>query len=230
MPHAIVFGARNLGGAILDRLLADGWTATGIARSEDTLAAVRNRGADAIAADASDPSAAEQVLRSVPRVDLAVNATAASGVPGAFGGGPIADADLDGFDGWTVRPARQAFAFLSACARVMPPGSTVVQCTGGSARRANPGRGLWAAGAFGVRAITQAAALELRESGVHVCLLMIDGIIASPKTAEFTKGQPAEALVDQADVAATVSYLAAQTDRAMTHELQITPAGDRWLP
>ncbi|MEA2168688.1 MAG: hypothetical protein QOF76_1988 [Solirubrobacteraceae bacterium] len=230
MPHAIVFGARNLGGAILDRLLADGWTATGVARSEDTLAAVRERGADAVAADATDPGAVEEVLRSVPRVDLAVNAAASYGGSGAFGGGPIAEADLDGFEGWAAMPARQAFVFLSACARVLGPGSTIVQCTGGSARRANPGRGLWAAGAFGVRAITQAAALELRESGVHVCLLMIDGTIESPKTAAFTEGQPAEALVDQADVAAAVAYLASQTGRAMTHELQVTPAGDRWLP
>lgn len=230
MPHAVVFGARNLGGAILDRLLSDGWTATGVARSEETLATVRDRGADAVAADATDPSAVEQVLRSVPRVDLAVNAVASYGAPGEFGGGPIADADLEGFEGWTVQPARQAFVFLSACARVMLPGSTVVQCTGGSARRANPGRGLWAAGAFGVRAITQAAALELRESGVHVCLLMIDGTIESPKTAGYTKGQPAGALVDQADVAAAVCYLASQNERAMTHELQVTPGGDRWLP
>lgn len=230
MPHAIVFGARNLGGAVLDRLLADGWSATGVARSDETLAAVRDRGADAVAADANDPVAVERVLRSAARVDLAVNATASYGAPGEFGGGPLAKADLGGFEGWTAQPARNAFAFLSACARVMPEGSTVVQCTGGSARRANPGRGLWAAGAFSVRAITQAAALELRESGVHVCLLMIDGTIESPKTAEFTKGQPPEALVDQADVAASVAYLASQNPRAMTHELQITPAGDRWLP
>lgn len=230
MPHAVVFGARNLGGAILDRLLADGWSAMGVARSQETLAAVRDRGAEAVGADATDPSAVEQVLRSVPRVDLAVNAAASYGAPGPFGGGPLAEANLDAFEGWTAQPARQAFAFLSACGRVMTSGSTVVQCTGGSARRANPGRGLWAAGAFGVRAITQAAALELRESGVHVCLLMIDGTIESPKTAEFTRGQPPEALVHQADVAAAVSYLASQNHRALTHELQVTPTGDRWLP
>jgi hypothetical protein len=45
---------------------------------------------------------------------------------------------------------------------------------GGSSRRAIPGRGLWAAGAFGVRALTQAAALELRERGIHVALLIVD--------------------------------------------------------
>ncbi len=230
MPHAIVFGARNLGGAILDRLLADGWTATGVARSDDTLEAVRARGAQAVAADVSDPAQVERVLCSVDRVDLAVNAASTYGGTGTFGGGPIAEADLEGFEGWAVAPARGAFAFLSACGRVMPTGSTVVQCTGGSARRANPGRGLWTAGAFGVRALTQAAALESREAGVHVCLLMIDGTIASPKTAELTKDQPPEALVEQADVAAAVAYLASQTERAMTHELQITPAGDRWLP
>ena len=49
-----------------------------------------------------------------------------------------------------------------------------MQVTGGSSRRAMPGRGLWAAGAFGVRALTQAAALELRERGIHVALLIVD--------------------------------------------------------
>jgi nucleoside-diphosphate-sugar epimerase len=71
---AVVFGARNLGRAVIEALLAQGWAVTGVARSQATL----------------------------------------------------------------------------------------IQVTGGSARRAMAGRGLWAAGAFGVRAITNAAALELR--------------------------------------------------------------------
>ena len=37
-----------------------------------------------------------------------------------------------------------------------------------------PGRGLWAAGSFGVRALTHASALELRGEGIHVALLIID--------------------------------------------------------
>ena len=37
-----------------------------------------------------------------------------------------------------------------------------------------PGRGLWAAGSFGVRAITNAAALELRPQGIQVTLLIVD--------------------------------------------------------
>jgi NAD(P)-dependent dehydrogenase (short-subunit alcohol dehydrogenase family) len=96
---------------------------------------------------------------------------------GPFGGGPIAEASVDGFDSWAAAPARAAFSFLSASARfAVAQGrpSTLVQVTGGSSRRALPGRGLWAAGAFGVRAITNAAALELRPRGIQVALLIVD--------------------------------------------------------
>ena len=52
--------------------------------------------------------------------------------------------------------------------------------------------------------MTHAAAAELREHGVHVALLIVNGIIDSPKTAQMTGG--------------------------MTHELVITPTGGLWLP
>ena len=44
----VVLGARNLGGAIIDHFLELGWSAAGVARSEDTLARVRDRGALAV--------------------------------------------------------------------------------------------------------------------------------------------------------------------------------------
>ena len=116
------------------------------------------------------------------RVDLVVNAASPYGGSrsGPFGGGPLAEAGPGGFDDWSAMPVRGAFAFLSASARfLLEQGgeATVVQVTGGSARRGMPGRGLWAAGAFGVRALTQAAAAELREHRIHVALLIVDATI-----------------------------------------------------
>ena len=35
---------------------------------------------------------------------------------------------------------------------------------------------------------------------------------------------------DPGSLADAVAYLASQSPRAMTHELQVTPAGDRWVP
>jgi NAD(P)-dependent dehydrogenase (short-subunit alcohol dehydrogenase family) len=209
-------------------------------RSADTRDAVRERGALALDADAADPQAlAEAVERArseLGRLDVLVNAVSAARPPsggGAWGGGPIADADLDGYRGWGGAVAEQAFVFLSTGARALRAagaGGTLVQVTGGSARRAMAGRGIWAAGTAALRALTHAAAQELRAEGIHVALLIVDGTIESPKTAGLTRDTPREALVDQAEIARAVEYLAGQGERGLTHELTLTPVGDRWLP
>lgn len=234
----VVLGARNLGGAIVDHLLARGWRAAAVARSDDTLARVRERGALALEADASDVRSLEGALATARRelgpLGAVVNAVTAARPPraGPFGGGELMDADLEAFRGWTVAVAEQAFVFLSTGARALRAdgGGALLQVTGGSARRAMPGKGLWAAGAFATRALVQAAAQELRTEGIHVALLAVDATIESPKTADFTAGQPREALADMEEVAKAVGFLLEQGTRGMTHELVITPSGDRWVP
>jgi 3-oxoacyl-[acyl-carrier protein] reductase len=238
MPTILVLGARNLGGAILDHFLSQGWSGAAVARSEDTLALVRDRGALAIQADASDPADLERAMAQTRdehgSLDLIVNAVSAARPPGQgpFGGGPFLDATMEGARGWMVAVAEQAFAFLSTGARALLEngGGTLVQVTGGSSRRAMPGRGLWAAGAFATRALTQAAAAELRGRGVHVALLIVDATIESPKTAERTADAPRDSLGDMARIAEAVQFLAEQQPRAYTHELMVTPAGETWVP
>jgi NAD(P)-dependent dehydrogenase (short-subunit alcohol dehydrogenase family) len=232
MSAALVIGARNLGFAIIERLLADGWDVAGGAVSADTLDRIRDAGALAVQTDVTDQASVLAALREVGarfgRVDLVVNASSpyAARGGGPFGGGNLADSDPDGFERWTTSPARGAYGALSASARFLKAQggpATVIQITGGSARRAMPGRGLWAAGAFSVRALTQAAALELRGEEIHVALLVIDaGIDRS--------GQGDAHSADQPSLADAVAYLASQSPRAMTHELQVTPALDSWTP
>src|SRR3954453_9986812 len=169
---ALIFGARNLGKAVIETLVGDGWSVAGVARSDSTLAGVADAGALGIRADVAGATSVGEALRQAADangpLDLVVNAAAAYGGTrsGPFGGGPLAEAAPDAFDAWATAPPRAAFAFLSASARYLVAQgrpATIVQVTGGSSRRALPGRGLWAAGAFGVRALTHAAALELRE-------------------------------------------------------------------
>jgi NADP-dependent 3-hydroxy acid dehydrogenase YdfG len=235
----VVLGARNLGGAIIDHFLELGWNTAGVARSEDTLARVQERGALAIPADASDIESLSGALASVRAqtgsVDAIVNAVSAFRTPagGPFGGGEVAQADLDAFDGWTVAVAQQAFVFLTTGIAALEQnnhGGALVQITGGSSQRAYPGRGLWAAGAFATRALVQAAAQEMRAAGIHVALLAVDATIESPKTAAFTQGTPQGALAEMSEIARAVAYLVGQGVRAYTHELQVTPAGERWIP
>src|SRR5918911_2048759 len=115
----VVLGARNLGGAIIDHFLELGWNAAGVARREETLEGVRQRGALAIGADAADATSLRDALRAarteLGSLDAVVNAVSAARptTAGPFGGGELAAADLDAFRGWTVAVAEQAFVFLS---------------------------------------------------------------------------------------------------------------------
>jgi NAD(P)-dependent dehydrogenase (short-subunit alcohol dehydrogenase family) len=234
MPSLVVLGARNLGGAILSHHLQNGWSGAAVARSPETLETVRGAGGLAIQADASDPeqlrAALEQAKSEFGRLDLIVNAVSAvSAPPGRpWGGGPVREAEVQDFDAWTVAVARQAFVFLSEGVRA--GAGKLIQVTGGSARRAMPGRGLWAAAAHATRAITHAAAQELRAEGIHVALLVVDATIDSPKTAQMIAGRPENESADMAEIARAVEYLAGQSPRAYTHELVVTPSGDRWVP
>jgi NAD(P)-dependent dehydrogenase (short-subunit alcohol dehydrogenase family) len=233
----VVLGARNLGGAIAEHFSQVGWSAAAVARSDDSLAGVRAKGVLTIQADAADAEslsgALERARSELGSLDAVVNAVSAARPPrqGPFGGGPLADADVAAFQGWTAAVAEQAFVFLSTgAAALRDSGGALVQITGGSSRRAMPGRGLWAAGAFATRALVQAAAQELREQGIHAALLAVDATIESPKTADFTRDTPREALADMGEIARAVEFLVTQGARAYTHELVVTPAGERWVP
>jgi NAD(P)-dependent dehydrogenase (short-subunit alcohol dehydrogenase family) len=233
---AVVLGARNLGGAITRDLLSAGTRVATVARTAVDLETLESEGALGICADAADSNelrrAFEQAATELGPLALLVNAiSVARPSGGGFGGGAIAEASMDGFDGWAVPPARHAFVFLREGARALAGrGGTLIQIAGAPARRAHPERGLIAAGMAGVRALAHASAQELRASGVHVALLIVDGIIESPKTAQMSAGMPADALVRQDDVAHAIRFLATQSARGFTHELVITAAGDRWLP
>src|SRR3954447_11171842 len=139
MPTALVIGARNLGHAVIRRLVADGWSVTGGARSASTLEKVRAAGAEALEVDVTDQASVLAALRQVAErqgpIDLVVNAASPYGGDrsGPFGGGALAEAAPDGFESWSAAPVRGAFAFLSACARFLleqQREATVVQVTG----------------------------------------------------------------------------------------------------
>src|SRR4051794_37923869 len=100
---AIIFGARNLGRAAIETLVADGWAVAGVARPQATLDGVRKAGALALEADVTDPAsvhaALEEAASAQGGIDLAVNAAAAYGGArsGPFGVGPIASAEPGAF-------------------------------------------------------------------------------------------------------------------------------------
>jgi NAD(P)-dependent dehydrogenase (short-subunit alcohol dehydrogenase family) len=238
MPALVTLGARNLGGAILDRALADGWSCAAIAQSDDTLEAVRARGAHAIRADVLAAPELEAALAeaadSLGGLDAIVDAVSIARMgPGVvWGGGPIADATEEAFVRWSADVARQAFLFLSLGARALRAhgGGTLVQVTNATSLHATAGSGLWSAAHHAMRAMTLAAAQELRSERIHACLLAVDAPIDSPKSAPrlAADGIPPEGAVDMAGIADAALFLAGQGPRGVSYELRLTSLGARW--
>lgn len=240
MSSAVVLGARNLGGVIVDRLLAGGWSAAAVAQSDDTLAAVEARGAKALRADVTSPVELSAALATAAEelggLDLVVNAVSIAppvgpGTP--WGGGPIADGALESFEGWGPAVARLGFGFLSEGARALRAhgGGTLIQVTNATSLHPAAGAGPWSSGHHSLRALTLAAAQELRAEGIHACLLAVDAPIDSPKSAPrlAAGGIPVEGTVDMAEIASAVAFLAGQGPRGVTYELRLTALGARWL-
>ena len=238
MPALVVLGARNLGGAVLDRALAEGWACAAVAQSDDTLEAVRSRGAHAIRADVLEPEQLEDALAEAAAelggLDALVDAVsiARMGPGDLWGGGPLADRVVDDFERWHADVARQAFLFLSIGARALRAhgGGTLVQVTNATSLHPTAGSGLWSAAHHAMRAMTLAAAQELRSDGIHACVLAVDAPIDSPKSAPrlAADGIPIEGAVDMAEIAKAALFLAAQGARGVSYELRVTSLGAKW--
>jgi NAD(P)-dependent dehydrogenase (short-subunit alcohol dehydrogenase family) len=220
VPHLLVFGARNLGRVIAEHLIGQGWEATGVARSEETVAAFPGRG---VQADLTDRSQMQRVIAEAGAFDLAVNAYSPKG---RFGGGDLITTDDDAMEPYLEQLLPEVFAFFRLAGKSLADrgGGTIVQVTGGSARRALPGRAPWASGAAATRALSQAAANELKPHGVHACLLVCDGSFGS------AGDDDGGAKIDTVELARAVQYIHEQGRSAWTHELVVTPVGDRWTP
>jgi NADP-dependent 3-hydroxy acid dehydrogenase YdfG len=220
MPHVLVFGARNLGRVIAEHLMERGWTATGVARTQDTVDAFPGNG---IVADATQLDDMRRAVADAGDFDLAVNAVSPKG---RFGGGDLITTDDDAMLPYTEQVLPEVFAFYRTCGgKLVERGAgTIIQVTGGSARRALPGRAPWGAGAAGVRALSQAAANEMKPKGVHAALLVCDGSFGGP--GDDGGGEK----IDTVELAKAVLFLHEQGRGAWTHELVVTPVGDRWTP
>jgi NAD(P)-dependent dehydrogenase (short-subunit alcohol dehydrogenase family) len=233
VPTLLTFGARNVGRILARELAREGWNTAAVARTQGTIDVVQEQvpGVLGIVADAASSAEVDRAIDETRArfgsIDLVVNA-----ITNGPRGGSILELSEDAFDAYLDKllPAIFNVLRLGSRALVANGGGTFVQMTGGSARRGMPNRAPWAATAFATRALTQSVAAELRPRMVHVALLIVDAVIESEKTEEWMRGEPPEKFASMEEIAKAITYLYGQNPRAWTHELQLTPALETWVP
>jgi NAD(P)-dependent dehydrogenase (short-subunit alcohol dehydrogenase family) len=78
------------------------------------------------------------------------------------------------------------------------------------------------------RSLAESMARHLWPAGIHVSLIIIDGVVDLPTTRERMKDKPESFFVKPSDVAATAFWLTQQGRSAWSFEVEARPFGETW--
>ncbi len=215
------------GSSIARRLAARGYPTALMARDPGRLAPLADElGGHAISCDAGDPaSVARAFARARELGDPEVLVfNAGSGVWGS-----VEDVDAAGFESsWRVN----ALGLLLASQEVIPAmkrgGGSIIVIGATASRRGGAGAAAFAAGKAAQRSLAESMARHLWPQGIHVALVVIDGVVDMPRTRERMPDRPASFFVDPDAVAATVAHLVEQDRSAWSFEVEARPFGEHW--
>ena len=227
---AVVGVGPGNGAAFARRFAGDGYRVALMARtlafSEDLAKSLP--GARAFGCDVTEPSSITSAFSAVEQelgTPEVVIYNAGSGVFAPFD--QLAASDFE--QAWRVN----ALGLLLVAQRVTPAmksagrGSVVVVGATAS-RRGMPRTAAFAPAKAAQKSLTESLARTLWPSGVHVSLIIVDGVVNLPRTREWLKDKPDSFFVQPDDVAATASWLVKQPSSAWSFEVEARPLGETW--
>lgn len=219
------------GEAFARRFAAAGHAVALLSRSQEKLEATARTlggGARAFACDAGDPDAVRGALEAVQSTMGPVRHLLYNAGSGVFGG--LDEVDAEALErAWRINTLG-----LFAAARAVTPsmrergeGSLVV--TGATASLRGGARFLaFAQAKAAQRSLAQSLARSLGPEGIHVALVIVDGMVDGPRARQMAPDAPADAFLDPAHIAESVFFLTHQPRSAWTFELDLRPHGERW--
>lgn len=231
-PVTAVIGVGPGNGAAFARRFArEGHRVALLSRSVDYLEALAREvggGAQAFSADASEPGSVTEALEEVsaklgPVDNLLYNA--GSGVFGAID--EVAAEDLE--RAWRIN----TLGLFSAAQAVLPSmrerGAGNVVVTGATASlRGGAKFAAFAQAKAAQRSLAQSMARHVGADGVHVSVVIVDGMIDLERTRKMMPEAPDDEFMQADHIAEAVWFLTQQPRSAWTFELDLRPSTERW--
>lgn len=227
---ALVLGVGpGLGAAVARRLVADGYRVAIARRSIDDLAELAAEiDARPYAIDVQDADSLAQALDAIEK-DLGPIHTVCWNVgSGVFG--TLENIDVDGLDRALDTNTRGLFLLAKKLLPAMAErGDGALIITGATAStRGKPFTTAFAPGKMAQRGLAQSLARSYWSKGIHVALLLVDGMVDLPRTRASQPERPAEDFISPEGYAHAVSFLLGQPRSAWTFELDIRPHVESW--
>ncbi|HET9594185.1 MAG TPA: SDR family NAD(P)-dependent oxidoreductase [Anaeromyxobacteraceae bacterium] len=231
-PVCLVVGVGpGNGAAIARRFAADGYAVGLVARSEAfsrSLAQELGPAARFHAADAGNPAALEAALAALQR-DLG-DADVLVHNAGSGDWGNAEEATVEAFErAWRVN----ALGALCASQQVLPAmrrrgQGTIVFIGATASRRGGPRSAAFSSAKGAQRNLAESMARHLWPAGIHVALVVIDGVVDLPRTRQRMPDKPDSFFVKPVDVASAVASIARQPRSAWSFEVEARPFGEAW--
>lgn len=213
--HALVTGASSgIGAAIVDRLLAEGWQVTGVARR----AVTRDLPAFAgITADLATPEGADAVLGAVSGVTAFIHAAGVMSTAPLGGLNAAAGADM-----WQLHVAA-AERLANGLVAGLPAGGRII-LIGSRTASGSPTRSQYAATKAALVAMARSWAMELAPRGITANVVAPAATETPMLTAPTRAGvaprvPPIGRLIQPAEVAVAVAFLASAEAGAITGQV-----------
>ena len=220
----------GIGAALARRFGSAGYPVALLARStelSERLAAGLPK-AKAYACDVGDPAAVTRVYAAI-RADLgAIGVLAYNAGSGVFAN--IEAATAEDFErAWRVNTFGAFLASKQVIPEMVAAGRGSIVFIGATASRKGGARtAAFASAKFGQRGLAESMARHLGPRGVHVALVVVDGVVDLARTRAMMKDKPDEFFIRPDDVAATVLHLAEQPRSAWSFEVEARPFGETW--
>lgn len=218
------------GAALARRFTADGYAIALMARSAKNTSALAEELADArsFACDVGDAasvaSAFAAVRAEMGEVDVVVF-NAGSGVFGALDDVSAADFEAS----WRVNSLGLFLVAKEVTPAMRAAGEGAIIVIGATASRRGTARTTaFAPAKAAQRSLCEALARQLGPDGVHVALIILDGVVDLPRTREVMKDKSDDFFIKPSGVADLASMLVRQDKSAWTFEAEARPFGETW--
>ncbi len=229
---AVVGVGPGNGAAYARRFSRDGYAVALLARStgySESLVPELAGEARAFACDASDPDAVAAAFAAIEREMGAVDVllyNAGSGGKWAN----IEDTELDFFEqAWRVNALGLVAATKSVVPAMKAKGKGAIVITGATAsRRGGANTASFAQGKAAQRSLAESMARHLWPQGIHVSLIILDGVVDLERSRQAMPDKPDTFFVKAEDVAETAWTLAHQAPSAWSFEVEARPFAEKW--
>lgn len=230
-PVCVVVGVGPGNGAALARRFhAEGYAVALLARSAELIASLAGElaGARAYPCDVTDQASVERTFSSIAAEMGPVEVLVYNAGSGVWG--TIEDLTANDFEqSWRVNTLGAFLTSKQVAASMKAAGHGNIVFIGATAsRRGNVKTAAFAPAKAAQRSLAESMARHLWPAGVHVAVVIIDGVVDLPRIRKVMPDQPDSFFVKPADLAESVLQVTKQPRSVWSFEVEARPFGERW--